>query len=79
MTTNDAPVREVPTYAETRKKILAMALVQARGNRTHAAKLLEVTTRTIHNWLKEFEMADQFPPVGGRRLPIAQDDGMAPR
>jgi DNA-binding NtrC family response regulator len=56
-----APAPAVSTglsIAENEKRILRQALVQARGNRTQAAKLLAVSRRTLHRRLAEFPELD---------------------
>ena len=50
----DPPSSEFPTLAEIEKQHIIAALNQCRGNRTHAAKLLDVSIRTLRNKLHEY-------------------------
>jgi DNA-binding NtrC family response regulator len=43
-----------PTLAEIEKSHILAALNHCRGNRTHAAKLLDVSIRTLRNKLHEY-------------------------
>jgi DNA-binding NtrC family response regulator len=43
-----------PTLAEIEKRHIFSALNHCRGNRTHAAKLLDVSIRTLRNKLHEY-------------------------
>jgi DNA-binding NtrC family response regulator len=43
-----------PTLAEIEKQHILAALHQCNGNRTHAAKLLDVSIRTLRNKLHEY-------------------------
>ena len=45
---------EFPTLAELEKRHIMRALDRCSGNRTHAAKLLQVSIRTLRNKLHEF-------------------------
>ena len=42
------------TLAELEKRHILAALEQCKGNRTHAAKLLDVSIRTLRNKLHEY-------------------------
>lgn len=46
------------TLAELEKKHIIAALEQCKGNRTHAAKLLDISIRTLRNKLKEYGYTD---------------------
>jgi DNA-binding NtrC family response regulator len=51
------PVRhssEFPTLADLEKHHIFAALDRCKGNRTHAAKLLDVSIRTLRNKLHEY-------------------------
>lgn len=37
------------------------ALRQKKGNRTHAAKLLGISVRTLRNWIKKFKIEGHIP------------------
>ena len=44
----------MPTLAELEKRHIFAALDRCKGNRTHAAKLLDVSIRTLRNKLHEY-------------------------
>jgi DNA-binding NtrC family response regulator len=44
----------LPPLAEMEKRHILAALEQCKGNRTHAAKLLDVSIRTLRNKLHEY-------------------------
>ena len=44
----------LPPLAEMEKRHILAALDQCKGNRTHAAKLLDVSIRTLRNKLHEY-------------------------
>lgn len=46
--------QKFPTLAELEKRHIFAALEQCKGNRTHAAKLLDVSIRTLRNKLHEY-------------------------
>ena len=48
---------KLTTLAELEKKHILAALEQCKGNRTHAAKLLDISIRTFRNKLKEYNHA----------------------
>jgi DNA-binding NtrC family response regulator len=43
-----------PTLADVEKRHILAALNHCQGNRTHAAKLLDVSIRTLRNKLHEY-------------------------
>jgi DNA-binding NtrC family response regulator len=43
------------TMAEVEKRHILAALSRCQGNRTHAAKMLEISIRTLRNKLHEFD------------------------
>lgn len=45
---------EVPTLAEIEKKAIFAAIEHCKGNRTQAAKLLDISVRTLRNKLNEY-------------------------
>ncbi|HEX9047715.1 MAG TPA: helix-turn-helix domain-containing protein, partial [Verrucomicrobiae bacterium] len=45
---------EFPTLAELEKRHIFAALDRCKGNRTHAAKILDVSIRTLRNKLHEY-------------------------
>jgi DNA-binding NtrC family response regulator len=53
--------------AEMEKRHILAALEQCKGNRTHAAKLLDVSIRTLRNKLHEYNgtspKAEEEAPV----------------
>jgi DNA-binding NtrC family response regulator len=48
------PRSELPTLAELEKQHILAALEHCKGNRTHTAKLLDVSIRTLRNKLHEY-------------------------
>ncbi|HEY1790766.1 MAG TPA: sigma 54-interacting transcriptional regulator, partial [Verrucomicrobiae bacterium] len=48
------PGRKLPTLAEIEKNHILSALDYCKGNRTHAANLLDVSIRTLRNKLHEY-------------------------
>ncbi|HWC61155.1 MAG TPA: helix-turn-helix domain-containing protein, partial [Verrucomicrobiae bacterium] len=44
----------LPSLAEIEKRHILAALEKCKGNRTHAAKLLDVSIRTLRNKLHEY-------------------------
>lgn len=52
---------------EFKMKSLMKALRQTRGNRTLAAKKLNVSVRTVRNWISKFGLERQYPPKHGRK------------
>lgn len=48
------PTGDVVTLAELEKRHILAALEQCKGNRTHAAKLLDISIRTLRNKLHEY-------------------------
>jgi len=45
---------EFPTLAEIEKRHILAALERSKGNRTHAAKMLDISIRTLRNKLNEY-------------------------
>jgi DNA-binding NtrC family response regulator len=51
------PDGELPPLHEVEKRHILAALEQCKGNRTHAAKLLDISIRTLRNKLHEYNAA----------------------
>jgi DNA-binding NtrC family response regulator len=49
-----SPNEALPSLAEIEKRHILAALEKCKGNRTHAAKLLDVSIRTLRNKLHEY-------------------------
>ena len=49
-----SPNEALPSLAEMEKRHILAALDKCKGNRTHAAKLLDVSIRTLRNKLHEY-------------------------
>jgi Nif-specific regulatory protein len=52
---------EVLTMAELEKRHILAALERCNGNRTHAARLLDISIRTIRNKLNEYQGTSDLP------------------
>jgi transcriptional regulator with PAS, ATPase and Fis domain len=52
---NHEPQKNFPTLAEVEKSHILAALEHCQNNRTHAAKLLDVSIRTLRNKLHEYK------------------------
>jgi DNA-binding NtrC family response regulator len=50
--------------AEVERRHILAALSHCRGNRTHAAKLLDVSIRTLRNKLHEYNGTTPATPQG---------------
>ncbi|HXG49536.1 MAG TPA: sigma-54 dependent transcriptional regulator [Methylomirabilota bacterium] len=48
-----------PTLSEVEKRHILAALKQSKGNRTHAAKMLSISIRTLRNKLNEYNFKSQ--------------------
>jgi DNA-binding NtrC family response regulator len=58
---------EVPTLSEMEKRHILAALERCNGNRTHAARMLDISIRTLRNKLHEYN--DTAPkPAGGEMV-----------
>jgi transcriptional regulator with PAS, ATPase and Fis domain len=44
-----------------KKEALIAALKSSNGNRTKASKSLNISVRTIRNWIKRFALEKRFP------------------
>ena len=49
-----ATAGNIPTLAEIEKRHILAALERSKGNRTHAAKMLDISIRTLRNKLNEY-------------------------
>ena len=52
-----APTGELPRLAEMEKRHILAVLEHCKGNRTHAARLLDISIRTLRNKLHEYNDA----------------------
>jgi len=50
-----------------KRKQLVAALKKTNGNRTLAAERLQVSVRTVRNWIKRYDLSLNFPPLRGRQ------------
>ncbi len=57
-----APVTPAGTMTEVQRDLILSTLARVNGNRTHAAKALGVTARTIRNHLRRYRLAGELPP-----------------
>ncbi len=55
MVTQDA---SIPSLRQMERKLIMTTLDQTNGNRTHAAKLLGISLRTLRNKLREYRMEE---------------------
>jgi DNA-binding NtrC family response regulator len=60
-----AAAEELPTLAELEKRHILVALERCRNNRTQAAKILDISVRTLRNKLNEYQgSSDPGQPAG---------------
>jgi len=59
--TPDGAAQELGTLAEMEKRHILAALESCNGNRTHAAKLLDISIRTLRNKLNEYGQKHAVP------------------
>src|SRR3954462_6595046 len=69
---------EFPPLSEVEKRHILAALEQSKGNRTHAAKVLGISIRTLRNKLNEYNYrgdAREYVPIqiSGARRPECQN------
>ncbi len=74
--TAPVPPTEVATLAELEKRHILAALTKTGGNRTHAAKLLDISIRTLRNKLNEYREAGI--DLGGSNPSEDAEDAGAP-
>jgi DNA-binding NtrC family response regulator len=55
---NDADNAEIVTVSEMERKLIMTTLRKTNGNRTHAAKLLGISLRTLRNKLREYRFEE---------------------
>ena len=55
--TGTADSGQFPSLAELEKQHILAALRECNGNRTHAAKMLDISIRTLRNKLNEYNGA----------------------
>ena len=55
----EAPTGEFPTLAGVEKQHILHALRRSKGNRTHAARMLDISIRTLRNKLNEYNFKGQ--------------------
>jgi DNA-binding NtrC family response regulator len=60
--------RKLPTLAEIERNHILSALDFCKGNRTHAASLLDVSIRTLRNKLHEYNGTAPRPAGAQRQL-----------
>ncbi len=53
-----------PTLEELEKRHILAALEQCKGNRTHAARMLNISIRTLRNKLNEYQKGEAGPDEG---------------
>ena len=61
MSTGDGSSGKFPTLSELEKQHIFAALDRCKGNRTHAAKILDVSIRTLRNKLHEYNGTGSKP------------------
>jgi DNA-binding NtrC family response regulator len=60
-----AASNDFQTLSEIEKQHILMALEHCKGNRTHAAKMLDISIRTLRNKLNEYGYKNQEAAAGG--------------
>jgi DNA-binding NtrC family response regulator len=74
--TNSGEPKKIATLAEVEKSHILAALNFCKGNRTHAANLLDVSIRTLRNKLHEYNGTAPKPPTADTELvPSHSEDG----
>lgn len=63
--TQGQEVPSIVTFQEIKKQALIDALEACAGNRTRASERLQISIRTVRNWISEFKLAEEYPPGGG--------------
>ena len=68
--------KRIATLAEVEKNHILAALNHCKGNRTHAANLLDVSIRTLRNKLHEYNGTTPKPQTAEKDLlPTHSEDG----
>src|SRR5205085_11194237 len=57
-TMDSSPLQAGHSVSEMERKLINATLEQTSGNRTHAAKLLGISLRTLRNKLREYRVAE---------------------
>jgi transcriptional regulator of acetoin/glycerol metabolism len=60
--------REMNPIKEMKRNFLIEALKAHSGNRSEAARQMGVSKKTVHNWIFEFDLKDEFPPMNQRKV-----------
>ena len=68
-----AAEREVGTLAEMEKRHILAALERCHGNRTHAARLLDISIRTLRNKLHEYHGTS--PKADPEEETVSEEEG----
>lgn len=55
MNENVKPLKKIRTMEEWNKLILLRTLKTFNGNKTHSAKALGISIRTLRNWLRKYQ------------------------
>jgi two-component system, response regulator FlrC len=63
---------EFPTLTELEKQHIFAALDRCNGNRTHAAKMLDISIRTLRNKLNEYHGRNGKTPGAGEQEESSQ-------
>lgn len=48
------------TLDQIKAKVIRQALIQYKGNKTHAAKALGISLRTLKYWVNEHEILEEY-------------------
>jgi DNA-binding NtrC family response regulator len=59
---------EFPTLGELERQHIMSALARCNNNRTHAARLLDISVRTLRNKLNEYRAETSAAEVAGREV-----------
>ena len=51
------------SVSEMEKQLIQITLAETNGNRTHAARLLGISLRTLRNKLREYRLAEELVGV----------------
>jgi DNA-binding NtrC family response regulator len=66
------------TMAAVERELLLQTLAHCDGNRTHAARVLGVSVRTMRNKLRQYSSDGADVPAAGGQSGAALDDASAP-
>ena len=56
------------TLGELEKRQIIAALQHCKGNRTHAARMLDISIRTLRNKLNDYNYQDEPEPTAGNTV-----------